>query len=506
MAVRLTVESRLLRTLFILAASAVFLILFAPRAMATGTDPDDEILFYREDGQFRYYDMKTNGSVGTALQSGSGYSTGWSSITGLDLDGGGQDEIFFYRAADGAFRYYEMKPNGALGNLLSGGTGYSTGWTSITALDLNEDLKDELFFYRASDGAFRVYKMKPNGSLGNLLASGTGLSLWTSITAVDLEGDGRDELFFYRETDGAFRYYDMKTTGALGSLISSGAYTTGWSVISGIDLDGDRQSEMLFYRTDGTYAYYNVSSSGTLGSPILDGTGYTQGWSSISAINLHGDLPVHRVSRFTTYFNCCEARVTNIRTMARAVNGTVVMPGETFSIDALIGPRTSAKGYVPAGYLQNGVGYCCAVGGGVSQFGTTIHNAVFWGGLQVVSHRPHTGWISRYPLGIEATLVYQSIDYRFRNDTATPITIRTSTTGSSVTVELWGYQGGWRVSGQHPKGNRSSSISVLSQGTSDAKRVSATVSGSAPGNVRIVRRLTQNGSTRTQTWTWHYVS
>jgi len=217
-------------------------------------------------------------------------------------------------------------------------------------------------------------------------------------------------------------------------------------------------------------------------------------------------LPIERVSSFTTFFDCCQNRVTNIRLMAREVDGYVVMPGETFSIDRVVGPRTSAKGYLPAPYLQNGEGRCCAVGGGVSQFGTTIHNAVFWGGYQIDSHRPHTGWISRYPLGIEATLVYSSIDYKFTNDTTTPVYIETSSKSTSVTVELWGNQGGWQMRGHHPRGARNSSISILDRGGSNAKRVSAQVTGSAPGTVKIVRTLTRNGNSTSQTWWWTYVS
>lgn len=215
---------------------------------------------------------------------------------------------------------------------------------------------------------------------------------------------------------------------------------------------------------------------------------------------------IERVSSFTTFFDCCENRVTNIRLMAREVDGYVVLPGETFSIDEVVGPRTSSKGYLPAPYLQNGEGRCCAVGGGVSQFGTTIHNAVFWGGYQIDEHRPHTGWISRYPLGIEATLVYNSIDFVFTNDTDTVVIVETSSTSTSVTVELWGYQGGWQMSGHHPRGHRSSSISIHDHGGSEAKRVSATVTGSAPGWVKIVRTLTQDGDATSQTWWWKYVS
>lgn len=215
--------------------------------------------------------------------------------------------------------------------------------------------------------------------------------------------------------------------------------------------------------------------------------------------------PKERVSKFTTYHDCCENRVRNIQRMARDVDGYVVMPGETFSIDEVVGPRTSSGGYLPAPYLINGEGACCAVGGGVSQFGTTIHNAVFWGGYQVDDHQPHSGWIPRYPLGIEATLVYRSIDFKFTNDTDDPVWIETSYSSTSITVELWGYQGGWQVSGDHPRGARSSRISVIDSGGSDAKQVSASVSGSAPGTVRITRTLTQDGDSSSQSWWWRYV-
>jgi hypothetical protein len=226
----------------------------------------------------------------------------------------------------------------------------------------------------------------------------------------------------------------------------------------------------------------------------------------LQAVKPPAQLPIERVASFTTRFNCCEARVTNIRAMARQIDDYVVMPGETFSVDRVAGPRTTAKGYVPAPFMLNGAGQCCAVGGGVSQFGTTMYNAVFWGGYEIIDHQPHSGWISRYPLGIEATLVYSSIDLKFRNDTVTPVYIRTSTSSTSLTVELWGNQGGWRMRGSHPIGNRSSSISILDRGGSDAKRVSARVTGSAPGTVRVTRTLTQGGVAHSQSWNWFYVS
>ncbi|HEX7100239.1 MAG TPA: VanW family protein [Acidimicrobiia bacterium] len=210
---------------------------------------------------------------------------------------------------------------------------------------------------------------------------------------------------------------------------------------------------------------------------------------------------IQRVSRFTTYHKCCEPRVHNIQLIARTLDGYVVYPGETFSINQVVGPRTSAKGYVSAPVLCS-TGFCEGIGGGISQFATTMFNAIFWGGYDEVTHRPHSVWIDRYPVGIEATLGYPSLDVAFRNDTVTPVTIRTRYTGTSITVELWGNAGGWQVSGYHPIGATKSVIDVIDDGGSDGRKVSAKVTGFP--SVRVERTITQHGQSRTETWYWTY--
>ena len=217
---------------------------------------------------------------------------------------------------------------------------------------------------------------------------------------------------------------------------------------------------------------------------------------------------LERVSRFTTYRNCCEPRVRNIQLMADAVDGYVVLPGEIFSINEVVGPRTRAKGYVEAPYLKDGKLACCAVGGGTSQFGTTIYNAIFWGGFEDIAHQPHSRYINRYPLGIEATLGYPNLDVKFRNDTDGIVVIRTSYTATSITVSLWGDAGGWQMTGYHPVGARTSRIQVINNA---GRRVSATVSGSATfsggGEVRITRTVTEpDGTRRSRSWYWRYLS
>jgi hypothetical protein len=239
--------------------------------------------------------MGTSGQLRRQILGGDGYSTGWSSITAVDLDGDGQDEMFFYRKTDGAYRYYDVRSNGTLGKLLAGGFGYSTGWSSITAVDLNGDGRDEFFFYRATDGAYRYYSMNPNGTLNKLLQGGTGYSKgWSAITAVDLNGDRRDEFFFYRKTDGAYRYYSMNPNGTLKKLLQGGTgYSTGWSSITAVDLNGDRKDEFFFYRsTDGAYRYYSMNANGTLSKLLSGGTGYSKGWTSITAVNIDFNTPI----------------------------------------------------------------------------------------------------------------------------------------------------------------------------------------------------------------------
>ncbi len=221
--------------------------------------------------------------------------------------------------------------------------------------------------------------------------------------------------------------------------------------------------------------------------------------------------PTHLVSRFTTYHSCCQPRVTNIQIMAREIDEWIVLPWEEFDLNEVLGPRTESKGYVAAPILLNGESYCCDhplnIGGGTSQFGTTIYNTVFWGAYDDISHKPHSRYISRYPLGIEATLGNPSPNVVFVNDTWTPVIIRTSYTSTSITVEFWGNNGGRIVVGSHR--NAKTTISVTSGGDSTARKVTAQVTGSATfnsgGSVTIKRTISGPDGIVTETWNHTYI-
>ncbi|SES28580.1 VanW family protein [Actinokineospora terrae] len=132
----------------------------------------------------------------------------------------------------------------------------------------------------------------------------------------------------------------------------------------------------------------------------------------------------------------------NIRTVAAKVNGAIVKPGETFSLNGFTGPRTSVQGYVEAGVIKDGAPGR-EVGGGISQFATTLYNASYFAGLKDAGHKEHSYYISRYPAAREAT-VFQNhdgssvIDLKFTNDATTGVAIQTIWTSGSITVKIWG--------------------------------------------------------------------
>lgn len=149
------------------------------------------------------------------------------------------------------------------------------------------------------------------------------------------------------------------------------------------------------------------------------------------------------IGQFTTYFPHADYRNTNLGLVASRINGYVLLPGETFSLNDVVGRRDAAAGFAD-GWVIQGTREVKEVGGGVSQSATTIFNAAFAAGLEDVEHHPHTLWFDRYPPGREATVYYGSLDLRFRNDTDHAVVIEAnrvaSTPGSqgSLTVKLWG--------------------------------------------------------------------
>ena len=143
-----------------------------------------------------------------------------------------------------------------------------------------------------------------------------------------------------------------------------------------------------------------------------------------------------------TYFPYAEYRNVNIGRAAELVNGTVLKPGETFSLNDTVGERTRENGFTEGYIISDGI-LVSDLGGGVSQMATTTFNAMFFAGLEDVEHKPHSFYIDRYPIGREATVAWGAVDLRFTNDTpygvliSANVTPATATSSGVVTVSMY---------------------------------------------------------------------
>ncbi|MHB9003832.1 MAG: VanW family protein [Coriobacteriia bacterium] len=152
-----------------------------------------------------------------------------------------------------------------------------------------------------------------------------------------------------------------------------------------------------------------------------------------------------RISTYTTTFSAGnKPRVNNIHTLADAIDGTLIAPGETFSFNGTVGERTASKGYQEAPAIVQGK-LVPQLGGGICQVGTTLFNTVFESGLPVVERHNHSLYISHYPKGRDATVSWGGPDFKFKNDTATWVLLAAGYSNSSLTLSLYGTDPGYDV-------------------------------------------------------------
>ena len=143
------------------------------------------------------------------------------------------------------------------------------------------------------------------------------------------------------------------------------------------------------------------------------------------------------VSTFTQHFPYAPYRVQNIGRAAKYINGTLLKPGDTFSMNGTVKERTVANGYTVGTVITQGR-FREDLGGGVSTITTAMWHTAFYAGVQRVEQRAHSFYISRYLPGLEATVAWGNLDLKFKNDAPTGILIATHVTNSSVTITMWG--------------------------------------------------------------------
>lgn len=146
-----------------------------------------------------------------------------------------------------------------------------------------------------------------------------------------------------------------------------------------------------------------------------------------------------RLSTYSTKYINNPDRTTNLKLASNKINGTVIMPGETFSFNKVVGRRTVAAGYKDAAIFSDGQ-VTDGLGGGICQITSTLYDAVVFANLEITSRRNHMFVPSYVTGGRDATVVYGSTDFKFKNSRSYPIKIISSVEGGVATVSIYGYK------------------------------------------------------------------
>ena len=206
------------------------------------------------------------------------------------------------------------------------------------------------------------------------------------------------------------------------------------------------------------------------------------------------------ISEFSTPLTSEPKRTQNITAGAAAINGTLIRPGETFSLTEALGPIDAAHGFVQAGAIVNGE-HSDAWGGGLSQLSTTTFNAAFEAGMEDVEHTPHSEWFTRYPAGREATLYTGSIDMKWKNTTPYGVLVQAYVADGKTWVRLW--------STPYYEVSISSGAKTNVVSPTTVYNTSPTCSASSAGNpgfsISVTRTVSLNGEVQgTDNLSWRY--
>ena len=144
-----------------------------------------------------------------------------------------------------------------------------------------------------------------------------------------------------------------------------------------------------------------------------------------------------QLASYTTLYSGTSDRINNLQLAINLLDGARIAPGETWSFNERVGPRTEERGFRSAPVIINGE-YEEGVGGGVSQVATTVFNAAWEAGIKIAERTAHALYISRYPTGRDATVNYPDVDLKLRNDTKRWIVIKAGYDESGIIVRLLG--------------------------------------------------------------------
>ncbi|HOB11777.1 MAG TPA: VanW family protein [Syntrophomonadaceae bacterium] len=143
------------------------------------------------------------------------------------------------------------------------------------------------------------------------------------------------------------------------------------------------------------------------------------------------------IGSYSTHIYGSKQRSTNILLAAEAIDNTVIWPNQVFSFNEVVGPRTPERGYEPAPVILMGANNY-DYGGGVCQVSSTVYNAALAAKLQILERHPHSKPVHYVPKDKDASVAYGGNDLRIRNQTNSPIIIKSQVSEGRVWVSILG--------------------------------------------------------------------
>lgn len=209
-----------------------------------------------------------------------------------------------------------------------------------------------------------------------------------------------------------------------------------------------------------------------------------------------------RMSVYKTSYAGDADRITNLRLGVTLLDGTLVPPGGTFSLNGTLGERTVERGFKRAPVII-GNEYAEEVGGGTSQVATTVFNAAWEAGLKITERNPHSLYISRYQLGRDATVYWPSLDLKFVNDTTKWVLVKGFVEADGIAVAIYGGErrrvvssrGTFETTGSPP-------VERIKDPTLAKGKTVVESSGSAPSRTVVTRKVYAADGTLLHDETW----
>ncbi len=158
----------------------------------------------------------------------------------------------------------------------------------------------------------------------------------------------------------------------------------------------------------------------------------------ITSAQLEAEFTDCIIGTYSTDYSTSSAnRKENIRLASEKINGKILNPGEVFSFNTVVGPRTAQNGYKVA-HVYVGSKTVDGIGGGICQVSSTLYNAAVFADLQIVYRTNHSMPVSYVPLGRDATVSYGTIDFKFKNNKETPVKLEAIADGNNFTINIYG--------------------------------------------------------------------